>query len=96
MAAALAACVPISREQVAREAARAAVQPILADRFPGLPVQTLTDCVIDNAAVPELYELAETTLTGLTPSAIDLMVDIARRPATQQCLAARTFGAAAI
>ena len=89
---ALAGCVPITQEQVARETARGVIRPILADRFPGIPVEPLTDCVIDSATVPELYALAETVFTGLTPAAINTITDIAIRPETVACLATDGIG----
>ena len=84
---ALAACVPIRQEVVAREAARAAVRPILADRFPGVPLEPYADCVIDNATLEELNALARTRLTGLEVTSVGTITDIATRPATLACMA---------
>lgn len=85
----LAACAPGTQDRIAREAARNAVRPILADRFPGLPLEPLTDCVIDNASSSELAGLARTQVTGLTLDAINTITGIATRPDTVQCLSAR-------
>ena len=53
----LAACTPESQDAVARESAKSVVNPILAERFPGLPVSLATDCVIDNATTQEIVTL---------------------------------------
>lgn len=83
---ALSACAPV-QDSLAREAARAAVRPVLAARFPGVPLEPATDCIIDNATAPELQRLAR----GLTqpvgdPGTTALVVDIATRPASLNCL----------
>ena len=38
---------------LARDAARTAVRPVLESRFPGVPLEPATDCVIDNATFEE-------------------------------------------
>lgn len=87
-AALLANCAPLpTQDQLARETARNVVRPILADRFPGVPLEPLTDCVIDNASAAELYSLAETAVIGFTPEAFNTILAIAQRPGTVECLA---------
>lgn len=87
-AALLAGCAAVpTQDQLARETARNVIRPILADRFPGVPLEPLTDCVIDNASAAELFGLAQTGLTGLTPDAFTTILAIAQRPGTLQCLA---------
>jgi hypothetical protein len=86
----LAACVPLTQDQIARETARNVVRPILADRFPGLPLEPVTDCVIDNASAGELYSLAQTSVTGFSVEALNAITRITTRPATVQCIAAVT------
>ena len=83
----LGACVPMTQEQIARETARNVVRPILANRFPGVPLEPLTDCVIDNATLGELNALARASITGLTPDTYGTIIAVATRPATLNCLA---------
>ncbi len=83
----LAACnTPIGTE-LSREAARATVRPVLAERFPGIPLEPATDCVIDNASGSEIVTLATAAATQNTGPATDVVLDIAQRPETIQCLA---------
>ncbi len=83
----LAACIPMTQEQIARETARNVVRPIVAERFPGLPAEAVTDCVIDNSGLSELNTFARAAITGLTPETYNAIIAVASRPATLQCLA---------
>ena len=83
----LAACTPMQRDQVTREAARSVVNRVVVERFPGLPVQPSIDCVIDNATTEELLSLASETVTGPTAASAQTVIAIATRPRTIQCLA---------
>ena len=82
----LAACTPESQDAVARESAKSVVNPILAERFPGLPVSLATDCVIDNATTQEIVTLASGALTGVTPQTIQTTNTILARPGTIECV----------
>ena len=84
---ALAACPPAAQEQLTRDAARQAIRPVLADRFPGVPLEPATDCVIDNATQGELLALAADAVTGPTASTVEIVSDVVSRPPTIQCLA---------
>ena len=89
---ALAACNSPIADRFARDAARATVNPILAQRFPGIPLQPATDCVIESATAPEILTLAgaatrTATATGPDPQATRLVLEIATRPQTIECLA---------
>lgn len=68
-----------------RAAAKSAVNPIVADRFPGLPLEPATDCIIDNANSNEIVTLATAAATRDDPAATQVVVDIARRPETIRC-----------
>lgn len=84
--AALAACAPV-QDQIARETARATVRPILAERFPGVPLEPATDCVIDNARAGEIITLAGSAASGrATPEAVTTVSNILTRPDTISCL----------
>ena len=84
---ALAACSPAAQEQLTRDAARQAIRPVLAERFPGVPLEPATDCIIDNATQGELLALAADAVTGPTASTAEIVSDVVSRPETLQCLA---------
>ena len=84
---ALAACTPAAQEQLTRDAAKSAIRPVIAERFPGVPLEPATDCIIDNATQNELLALASDAVTGATASTAEIVSDIVSRPPTIQCLA---------
>ena len=86
-AALLAGCATPGADRVAREAAKSAVDPVLAARFPGIPLAPATDCVIDNASAGEILSLANSAGGGPAPRAARLVLEIATRPDTLDCLA---------
>lgn len=73
-------------DQLARKEAKDTVRPVLAKRFPGVPLEPATDCVIDNASAVEILQLARAGVTGLGPEETQLVIEIATRPDTVQCL----------
>jgi hypothetical protein len=84
----LAACTPQTAvTDLSRDAARSVVRPVLADTFPGIPLEPATDCIIDNAEAGELFTLARAAATSPDASTTQTVVDIARRPATLTCFA---------
>ena len=83
----LAACTPAMQDDLARDAAKSAVRPVLAERFPGVPLEPATDCVIDNATAGELLSLAADAVTGPTANTVEIVSDIVTRPDTLTCLA---------
>ena len=85
---AAAACVPVSQDQLARDAARAAIRPVLAQTFPGLPVEPAVGCIIDNATADEILTLAaQAAAGGATPASLSVVNTIVARPETLGCLA---------
>ncbi len=83
----LGACTQTARDELTRDAARAAITPVVVERFPGLPVDSTLDCIIDNAQSSELLALAADTVTGPTASTVEIVSNIATRPETVRCLA---------
>ena len=83
----VAACTPAMQDDLTRDAARTAVRPVLEQRFPGVPLEPATDCIIDNATSRELLSLAADAVTGPTANTAEIVSDILSRPATLQCLA---------
>lgn len=82
-----AACTPQMQDEITRDAARTAVRPVLEQRFPGVPLEPATDCIIDNATSRELLSLAADAVTGPTANTVEVVTDIASRPDTIRCLA---------
>ncbi|MGR3571788.1 hypothetical protein [Brevirhabdus sp.] len=83
----LAACAANPVEQTTRTVARNVVGPIVAERFPGVPAQALTDCIIDNAATHELLEIAKAATLGPGADTYAVVLGIARRPEVLRCAA---------
>lgn len=83
----LVACTPAMQDDLARDAAKTAVRPVLEQRFPGVPLEPATDCIIDNATSNEILSLAADAVTGPTANTVEIVTDIAARPATIRCLA---------
>jgi hypothetical protein len=83
---ALAACdTPIGTE-VARASAKSVVNDVVQTRFPGAPVEPVTDCIIDQASGNEIISIAGDAVRGSpSPGTIELVIDIATRPDTVQC-----------
>lgn len=82
----LAACSPQSQDQIARSAARSTVSKVVAERFPGVPVQPAIDCIIDNAEAAQIYALAADSVTGPTQSTVQIVSEIVSKPETIRCL----------
>ena len=85
---AVAACSPQAQDQIAREAARSAITPVITDRFPGVPLEPALDCVIDNANAAQIRALAADAVLGATQSTVEIVTDIVSKPETLTCLAA--------
>ncbi len=83
----LAACSPQAQDQIAREAARSAITPVVAERFPGVPVEPAIDCIINNANAAQIRALAADAVLGATESTVQIVSDIVSRPETLSCLA---------
>ncbi|MCC5967843.1 MAG: hypothetical protein JJU24_17140 [Natronohydrobacter sp.] len=76
------------QDQIARDAARQTVRPVLAERFPGVPLEPASDCVINNASAGEITRLALAAgQPTVSPETSAMVVEIATRPETIRCLA---------
>lgn len=83
----LAGCVEVQNE-IAREAARSAVRPVLEENFPGIPLEPATDCIIDNATADEIISLAGDAARGAPDAGtVETVLTVATRPETISCLA---------
>lgn len=84
---ALSACGGL-QDELARDAAKRSVNPVLAERFPGVPLEPASNCVIDNASAGEITRLALAAANpSVSPETSALVVEIATRPETITCLA---------
>lgn len=83
----LAGCTVQQQDQIARDAARSAITPVLVERFPGVPLEPALDCVIDNASAVQIRALALDSVAGPTESTAQIVVDILSQPETLRCLA---------
>ena len=84
---ALSACAGV-QDQIAQDAAKRAVRPVLAQNFPGVPLEPAVDCVIEAANARELQTLGLAALQPVpSPDTTALVVEIATRPETIRCLA---------
>lgn len=83
----LAGCAEVQNE-IAREAARNAVRPVMAERLPGVPLEPATDCIINNATASEILSLASDAAQGAPDAGtVDTVIAIGTRPETITCLA---------
>lgn len=82
----LAACSAQTQDQIARQAARSTTAKVVAERFPGVPVQPAIDCLINNANATQIYALASEAVTGPTASSVQIVTEIAQKPETLRCL----------
>ena len=83
----VAGCTPQLQDELARDAAKSAIRPVLQERLPGVPVEPATDCVIENATASEILTLAADAVTGPTASTVEIVSNILVRPDTLTCLA---------
>lgn len=83
----LIACSPQAQDELARNAARNALTPVVAENFPGVPLQPALDCLIDNANAQQIRALAADAVLGPTESTLRIAQDIASKPETLRCLA---------
>lgn len=73
-------------QEVARDQARDAIDPIVAQKFPGVPVKPITDCVIDNATLKELLTLSAAAGTGNNAKAAEIVGGVITRRETIKCI----------
>lgn len=72
---------------LARDRAKGVVNGVVETRFPGVNAAPVTDCIIDQASASEIISIAGASVTGVTQSTVEQVVEIARRPEAVQCIA---------
>lgn len=90
----LVACSDVNNvvEKTSRDVAKGVVNGVIQQKFPGVNAAPYTDCIIDNASLDEVLQLAQSAVTGGNV-ATSLVLEIAGRPATTQCIAQNALGA---
>ena len=78
-------------EQMARDTAKVVVNDVVSTRYPGVPTALVTDCIIDNASIAEIGQIAQAAALGSNAAATDLILDIAARPATVNCISEKAL-----
>ncbi|MEM8631258.1 MAG: succinate dehydrogenase [Pseudomonadota bacterium] len=82
----LSACDTAVGTEVSRASAKGTVNSILGARLPGVPLEPVTDCVIDNASGSEIVQIGSDALRGQpSPETVDLVIEIASRQETITC-----------
>ncbi len=79
-------------QQTARNAAKNVVTNMVAMRFPGVNAAPFTDCIIDNATDQEILNIASGALTGPDEATAQIVINIASRPETVQCIGPAALG----
>ncbi|WP_294613876.1 succinate dehydrogenase [Roseovarius sp.] len=74
-------------DTVARDRAKGVVSGVVENRFPGVNAAPVTDCIIDAASAREIISIAGASVTGVTQSTVEQVVEIASRPDAVTCIA---------
>lgn len=74
-------------ENLARDRAKTVVNGVVDRQFPGVNAAPVTDCIIDAASANEILTIAGASVSGVTQSTVDQVLEIARRPEAVQCIA---------
>ncbi len=74
-------------DAVARDRAKAVVNGVVSDRFPGMNAAPVTDCIIDAASANEIISIAGASVVGVTQSTVEEVLEIAQRPDAVKCIA---------
>ena len=75
----------------ARDQAKTVVNGVVEEKLPGVNAAPVTDCIIDAASASEILTIAGASVTGVTDTTVDLVLEIAQRPDAVQCIAANSL-----
>ena len=83
---ALAACDTAIGTEITRDMAKSVVNDVVTARAPGVPIEPVSDCIIDNASGSEIIQIGSDAVTG-TASAdtVNTVIAIAGREGTITC-----------
>ncbi len=83
----LVACSPTEvADKVGRRAAETVVRPVVSDYMTGAEAEVVTRCIVDNASAAEIQQLSRDVGVVAGSSTVDLVLQMARNPATSACL----------
>ncbi len=74
-------------DAVARDRAKLVVNGVVQNRFPGVNSAPVTDCIIDAASAGEIIQIGSASVTGVTQSTVEQVVEIAGREQSVRCIA---------
>ncbi|WP_120499544.1 succinate dehydrogenase [Roseovarius sp. EL26] len=74
-------------DNVAQDQAKTVVNGVVSDKFPGVNAAPVTDCVIEAASASEIISIAGASVTGVTQSTVETVLEIASRPDAVNCIA---------
>ena len=74
-------------DAVARDRAKGVVNGVVDDRFAGVNAAPVTDCIIDAASAGEIIQIAGASVTGVTQSTVEQVLEIAGRREAVECIA---------
>ena len=74
-------------DAVARDRAKGVVNGVVDDRFAGVNAAPVTDCIIDAASAGEIIQIAGASVTGVTQSTVEQVLEIAARREAVECIA---------
>ena len=74
-------------DAVARDRAKTVVNGVVEERFPGVNAAPVTDCIIDAASAGEIIQIAGASVTGVTQSTVEQVLEIAQRREAVNCIA---------
>ena len=90
----VASCATVDRvtTDTTRRSAKAAINTVVAERMPGVNVEPVSDCIIENATTGELFGIASAAVTGITRTTVSTISEIAGRPRTLVCITKTGLG----
>ncbi len=78
-------------DAVARDRAKAVVNGVVSDKFPGVNAAPITDCIIDAASAGEIINIASASVAGANQSTVETVLEIAQRPKAVKCIAGNSI-----
>jgi len=78
-------------DTIARDRAKDVVNTVVQRNLPGVKVAPVTDCIIDAASAGEILTIAGDSVTGVSPATVDLVLKIAQRPDSVECIASNSI-----
>ncbi|WP_371168215.1 succinate dehydrogenase [Aliiroseovarius sp. 2305UL8-7] len=86
----------VATDQIVRQQAKVAINAAVAQRFPGVNAEPITNCVVDNATTQEIVTIAGAAAAGTPETSSRTIIEIVQRPATLQCITNTGLGNLAV